>query len=299
MTQLTDAGIAGVFDLTATGDGRHTARVDETWRGWSGPHGGVVAALLVEVAVRAAAEPLPVRAVDLRFLGRPALGSLEFVAAVTAVGRNTAVVDVRAEQGGVAVAAAAVTLGRAMPSAVPAHAGAPGQAVPAPEECAEFRLPPEIVPAGAHFEIRPATDVLPLTGVEHRELCAWVTLRPRVGAGGAPTDGSAAVATADLDAPSGAGSPIDAAALPIDAAALAILADALPPAVFPVLRAPVEAPTVAFSLHLHADTAPPQPVLVRTVNASTGGGWSVDDTELRDRDGRLLGTARQTRRVLG
>ncbi|MEV0359839.1 thioesterase family protein [Nocardia sp. NPDC050697] len=268
MTQLTTPGLAGVFDLTATGGGRHTARIDATWQGWSGPHGGVVAALLVEVAGRAAAEPLPVRAVDLRFLGRPAIGPMEFAAAVTAVGRNTAVVDVRAEQGGVAVAAAAVTLGRAVPSEVPAYAGAAAPAVPAPEECAEFALPPEIVPAGAHFEIRPATAVLPLTGAAERELCAWVTLRL-------------------------------AAALPIDAAALAILADALPPALFPVLRAPVAAPTVALSLHLHAEPAPPQPVLVRTVNASTGGGWSVDDTEIRARDGRLLATARQTRRVLG
>lgn len=273
MMQLTTSGVAGVFDLTATGDGGHTAVIDASWRGWSGPHGGVVAALLVEVAVRAAAEPLPVRALDLRFLGRPGTGVLEFAAAVTEVGRNTAVVDVRAEQGGVAVAAAAVTLGRTVPSEVPAYAGAPAPAVPGPEECAEFRLPTEIVPAGAHFEIRPATEVLPLTGAAERELCAWVGLRLGTPA---PGDGT-----------------------PIDAAALALLADALPPAVFATLRAPVAAPTVAFSLYLHTDTAAPQPVLVRTVNASTGAGWSVDDTELRGRDGTLLATARQTRRVLG
>ncbi|UGT63499.1 acyl-CoA thioesterase [Nocardia asteroides] len=272
MTQLTTPGLAGVFDLTATGDGRHTARVDETWQGWSGPHGGVVAALLVEVALRAAAEPLPVRAVDLRFLGRPATGVLEFAAAATAVGRNTAVVDVRAEQGGVVVAAAAVTLGRTVPSEVAAYAGTPAPEVPAPEECAEFRLPPEIVPAGAHFEIRPASEVLPLTGSAERELRAWVVLRPEPGG---------------------------ATEFPIDAAVLAILADALPPALFPALRAPLALPTVAFSLHLHAEPVAAQPVLVTTVNASTSGGWSVDDTELRAADGRLLATARQTRRVLG
>ena len=83
--------------------------------------------------------------------------------------------------------------------------------------------------------------------------------------------------------------------------ALALLADCLPPAVFPTLTAPVAVPTVAFSMHVAAppDDPGPVPVLVHTRNTSTSGGWSVDDTTLRDERGRLLASARQSRRVLG
>ncbi|MFC9993725.1 hypothetical protein [Nocardia sp. NPDC127526] len=76
-----------------------------------------------------------------------------------------------------------------------------------------------------------------------------------------------------------------------------LLVDALPP----TLDAPLPLPTVAMSLYLHTELAlaPPQPVLVTASNVLTAGGWSVDDVDLRDRDGRLLTQDRQTRRVLG
>ncbi|WP_330234470.1 hypothetical protein [Nocardia sp. NBC_00508] len=69
--------------------------------------------------------------------------------------------------------------------------------------------------------------------------------------------------------------------------------------VFPTLGAPVAVPTVAQSMYLHGDPAGRRPVLVRATNASTGGGWSVDDIAIRNRGGQLLASARQTRRVLG
>jgi acyl-CoA thioesterase len=151
-------------------------------------------------------------------------------------------------------------------SSVPKYAGAPAPRVPDVDSCARFALPPELVPAAAHFDIRPAAGPLPLTGADEPMMCAWITLLPE---------------------------------LPADAAALAILADALPPAIFPTLRAPVAIPTVALSMHVHGAPLGGLPVLVRTVNSSTGGGWSVDDTSIWDRSGLLLASARQTRRVLG
>ncbi|MGW4718934.1 thioesterase family protein [Nocardia sp. NPDC004260] len=266
MKQLTKRTLAEEFALTETGAAGWQARVDRSWRGWTGPHGGVIAALLIEVARAAAAEPLPVRAVDLRFLGRPTHEVLTFHAIERAVGRSTVVVEVGADQDGSPVAGASVTLGRAVASGVAYYAGAPAPRVPDPDSCAHFALPPEIVPAAAHFDIRPAAGPLPLTGADEPMMCAWIELVPE---------------------------------LPTDAAALAILADALPPAVFPTLRAPVAIPTVALSMHLHDVPTEGSPVLVRTVNASTGGGWSVDDTAIWDRSGLLLASARQTRRVLG
>ncbi|MFE7747171.1 acyl-CoA thioesterase [Nocardia sp. NPDC057455] len=266
MKQLTSWTLAEEFALTEAGAGRWQARVDRSWRGWTGPHGGVIAALLVDVARAAATEPMPVRAVDLRFLGRPTEEALTFRATEHTVGRSTVVLDVHAEQGGKPVAAASVTLGRTMESGIAAYAGAPAPSVPDPESCAPFALPPEIVPAAAHFDIRPVAGPLPLTGADEPMMCAWISLVPEA---------------------------------PADAAALAILADALPPAVFPTLRVPVAIPTVALSMHFHDLPTGGLPVLVRTVNASTAGGWSVDDTSIWDRSGLLLASARQTRRVLG
>ncbi|WP_040778775.1 acyl-CoA thioesterase [Nocardia pneumoniae] len=265
MMQLTTRTLAEEFALTETGDGWQ-ARVDQSWRGWTGPHGGVIAALLVEVACEAATDPLPVRAVDLRFLGRPTEGALTFHATEHTVGRSTAVLEVRADQDGSPIAAAAVTLGRTLATGVDDYAGEPAPEAPGPEACAKFALPPEIVPVGAHFDIRPCTGPLPLTGADERMMCAWIALVPP---------------------------------LPTNAATLAVLADALPPAVFPTLHAPVAVPTVAQSMYLHGEPAGQQPVLVRAENASTGGGWSVDDISIWNQDGQLLASARQTRRVLG
>ncbi|MFI7000682.1 acyl-CoA thioesterase [Nocardia sp. NPDC050175] len=268
MMQLTGRSVGDTFAITETDYQVWQAHVDVSWRGWTGPHGGVIAALLVEVARRAGGNELPVRAVDQRFLGRPSEGVFTFRATVHSVGRSTVVIDVQAFQGAGVLAAASVTFGRTIATGVAEYTGIPAPEVPAPEHCRQFALPPEIVPAAAHFEIRPAAGPLPLTGAAESMMCAWISIVP---------------------------------GMSLDAATLAILADALPPAFFPTLTAPVAVPTVALSMHLHTDQldTTPQPVLVRTTNASTDGGWSVDDIDLWDRDGRILASARQTRRVLG
>ncbi|WP_067538742.1 thioesterase family protein [Nocardia crassostreae] len=280
MMQLTGRSVRTEFALDAVGPRTWTATVDPSWRGWTGPHGGVITGLLVDVA-RAAAGA--VRAVDMRFLGRPRDGAFVFEPCVHTVGRSTTIVDVTAYQNREAVAAGSITLGRTTVSGVAersAGAGGPGASggharadgagldVAPPEDCDLFALPPEIVPVGAHFEIRPAAGPLPLSGSDRAWMCAWIALVPE---------------------------------LVTDAASLAVLADALPPTIFPTLTVPLAVPTVAMSLYAHTDlaVAPAQPVLVTASNVSTGGGWSVDDVDIRDRAGRLLVQARQTRRVVG
>ncbi|MEU4808842.1 thioesterase family protein [Nocardia fluminea] len=256
------------FALTATDSGRWHAVVDDSWRGWTGPHGGTLAGLLIDVAQRSSSRDYPVRAADVRFLGRPATGAFTLHATEHTVGRSTTILDVVAEQDGAPVAAATVTLGAAGATAIPAHRGRPAPVVAAAPDCALFQLPPEIVPVGGHFVIRPAAGPLPLSGADEAMMCAWIALDP---------------------------------ALPLDAPSLAVLADALPPGLFPLLTAPVAIPTVTLSLHLHADPSQlgDTPVLVRATNVSSGAGWSVDDTDIWDSDGILLATARQSRRVLG
>ncbi|MFC9437739.1 acyl-CoA thioesterase [Nocardia sp. NPDC057030] len=267
MMQLTGRSVSDVFAIAETDYRIWQAYVDRSWRGWTGPHGGVMAAMLVEVARRAGGSELPVRAVDQRFLGRPHEGAFTFRATTHAVGRSTVVIDVQAYQGAGLMASASVTFGRTVATAIAERRPAPVPDVPGPEDCSIFALPPDITPVGAHFEIRPAAGPLPLTGAAESMMCAWISMVPR---------------------------------MPVDAATLAILVDALPPALFPTLSAPVAVPTVALSMHLHTDLLDvPQPVLVRATNASTAGGWAVDDVDLWDRDGRMLASARQTRRVRG
>ncbi|WP_040797416.1 thioesterase family protein [Nocardia higoensis] len=271
MMQLTRS-IAAAFDLSELGRHHWQAHIDGTWRGWSGPHGGVIAALTVEAARRTVGEEFPVRACDLHFLGRPGIGALTLHAEHHPVGRSSHVVDVRVHQDDRTIAAATITLGRNGDTTVAARAGRPVPAVPRPEACARFHLPAEIVPAGGHFDIRPAAGPLPLTGSEEAWMTAWIAVTP----------------VADT-------------ALPIDAATLAVLADALPPGIFPTLTVPVPVPTVTLSMHLHTDEfdAGTRFALVRAANAGTGGGWSIDETDIWDEHGRLLATARQSRRVLG
>ncbi|MFE0748548.1 acyl-CoA thioesterase [Gordonia sp. NPDC058843] len=261
-----DDGLMDSFGATPLSGGRWSATIEPTWWGWSGPHGGAIAALAVRVAA-AAVPSASVRSADLRFVGKPDGGDLILTPSVREVGRHTRVVDVAVTQAGSEIATASVMAGRVgepgPTDVVDRVAGFPG-----PEGLDPFVIPPEIVPMGAHLDLRPVDGPLPLTGASEPWMRAWISTRtPMV----------------------------------VDAAYLALLADCLPPAVFPTLTAPLALPTVTLSLHVTAplDNATPAPVLVHTRNTSTSGGWSVDDTTLRDRDGRLLASARQSRRVLG
>lgn len=261
-----DDGLSDSFGARPTGDGRWSATIDPSWWGWSGPHGGAIAGLAARVGADAAPDA-SVRALDLRFVGKPDGGELILTPSVREVGRYTRIVDVTVTQAGVEVATASVTAGRVgdaeITDVVDRISGVPG-----PEGLAAFRIPPDIVPMGARLDLRPVDGPLPLTGASESWMRAWITTRTPMA---------------------------------VDAAYLALLADCLPPAVFPTLTAPLALPTVAFSMHVTAplDDPTPAPVLVHTRNTSTSGGWSVDDTSLRDRNGRLLASARQSRRVLG
>lgn len=69
--QLGRQALVDEFSVKPIGEGTWSADIDRSWWGWSGPHGGVIAALAGHVAA-AAVPDRSVRALDLRFLGRPA-----------------------------------------------------------------------------------------------------------------------------------------------------------------------------------------------------------------------------------
>jgi hypothetical protein len=125
----------------------------------------------------------------------------------------------------------------------------------------------EFVPFSQHLEYRPSGDGGGLaTG--RAQILGWIRFR----------DGRA-----------------------LDDVAATVLVDAPPPALYGALPAPVPIPTadlcVQYAPSTARDDADPWS-LVRIVTSSAGEGWCVDDSEVWDRDGRLLATARQTRLVL-
>ncbi len=128
--------------------------------------------------------------------------------------------------------------------------------------------PRTVAARAVHLHIRPVTADLPLRGGSQPRMAAWVRIADR---------------------------------RPGDAEAAVVLLDALPPALYSTITEPVPVPTVEFAIHL----APPLHgravddwVLVSIHTEHAGHGWAVDDAALRTRQGVLLATGRQTRRVV-
>lgn len=242
------------------------AVLHRSWWSWAGPHGG----LLAGIALRAA-EPVlerslgvaAVRSLTAHFLRPAAEGPVVLAPRLLRAGRSSAVVTVEVDPGEAGPAVVATVTGGLAGDA--GWADVPVPPAPDPLSCPHFPVPVEVVPFGAHLEVRPV-GAAPGDAVDVPELVAWV----RLVAGG-----------------------------PLDAAALVVLTDALPPALYATLREPVPVPTVELAVTLTGAAADPGWVLARIRTRSAGGGWCVDDSEVWSPAGVLLASGRQTRRVLG
>lgn len=243
--------------------------LDRAWWSWTGPHGGHVASHLVHAATALPdVAGRPVRSLAVSFLRPLAEGPAEVRADLVRSGRSTSVVDAAVlTPDGAPGVTARVVLGPG--STGPDHAEPP-DAVPPPEGLAPLVMPEEMLcfaRFSAQVEFRPVSAP-PLSGGGCPELVAWARLR----------DGS-----------------------PVDAAVATFLTDAMPPALFGLLASPAAVPTVDLTVSLLGDLdADPVDdwVLLRIATRRAAGGWCVDDSEVRARDGRLLALGRQTRLVL-
>ncbi|WP_084541526.1 acyl-CoA thioesterase [Nocardioides alkalitolerans] len=236
------------------------ATLDRSWFSWSGPQGGLVCALCLRAAEPLLGEGRVARSLTVLLLERAPEGSLGFVAEPLRVGGSSAVVAVEAEGVARATLVGGSSRGVSTLSAVPAPD------VPGPDECPDLPLPVDFVPFSQHLRFRAATDVRPLAGDTRAELVVWARF------------------VVDT---------------PLDAAALTVLVDALPPALYGATALPVAVPTVELTVSFTEAPEAEGWVLLRIVTREAAGGWCVDDSEVWDRDGRLLAQARQTRRVLG
>jgi acyl-CoA thioesterase len=252
--------------LPDAGDGarRSEVSVDRSWWSWSGPHGGLLAALAVGAARSAVGADSTPQVVSAQFLAAAGDAPLELQSRILRASSSTGVVRVDVTSGGAPVLAAAVTLARTRPSHTRWN-DVPAPAAPPPYECPRVDAS-TMVPFAQHVEIRKIGPG-PFEGGDRAELLAWVRW-------------------------------VDPGA-PVDAVSLVILVDALAPALYAVATNPVPIPTVDLAVTLQPEPPTRGWTLIRIRTRTAADGWCVDDSDVWAPDGRLLAQARQTRRVLG
>jgi acyl-coenzyme A thioesterase PaaI-like protein len=252
---------------TIEGPGSATARLGRDWWSWTGPHGGALAALLLETAGTIAGADRQPRVLTVQLLATSQSEDLELEASVLRDGGSSSVVGAALTAPGEPTTLAIGTLISARPRDTAGRYDAvPPPVVAGPADLPDTPLPVEFVPFSQHVDFRFATPALPLGGGDTAELVAWLRLK-----------------SAGCYGP----------------AALAVLSDAMPPALYAATHEPVPVPTVELSIMF--TEAPPAEgwVLVRIASRTAHRGWCVDDCDVWDTDGALLAQSRQTRRVLG
>ena len=228
------------------GDSAYEASLDPSWNVLRGPNGGYVAAIVL----RAMAEELdaperPPRSLTLYYPSAPVPGPVGLAVRVERSGRSMSTVSARMEQDGRPAAIALAAFSTAWPGAVEFD-HTERRAVPDPEEIEPLERPGLTPPFRQHFEFRPAIGDPLMSGSDRALSGGWMRpVEPR----------------------------------PLDALLAASLADAWPPAVFPMARErPFPAPTIELTIYFRA----PLPVLGATGEAD----WVLGRFESRlARDG--------------
>jgi acyl-CoA thioesterase len=248
-------------DLLAT---RGAVTVPSDWWSWAGAHGGLLVALAAADASSVAPD-VALRGSTAQLL-RPVRGPLTLASRVVHAGRRLTTVRTEGTAAGRTALVVHSTFG---PATAGTGTGAPLPAplVHAPEDLPAFVPPADLVPFGAHVDIRPTDDVLPLSSATTARLSAWVRLRDEAGAPG-----------------------------PLRTT---LLADALAPSLYAVLDQPAPVPTVELSIH-HRAPAPlgADPwLLVQARTDWSDEGWVSEAVDLWDRAGTHVATSRQLRLV--
>ncbi|SER80162.1 acyl-CoA thioesterase [Actinokineospora terrae] len=239
-------------------------RVDESWRSWTGAHGGLLAGIALDHAGRLVSG-LPARAVHVSFLSAVRSDEVHVSADLVKAGRSSSTVIARLQAGEKLALLATATFGGGDNGPGSPAISLPD--VPDVDTLAPFTLPPGLVPFAQHIEFRPVGGV-PLSGGDSPVLTSWVRLV-------APPARPESAAT--------------------------VLLDVLAPALYATRTTPVPIPTVELAVHFteaaHTFDANEWAFArIHTEHASAG--WCVDASEVWNRAGELVATGRQTRRIL-
>ncbi len=245
----------------------YSAQVAEGWRAGRGPHGGYLAAMLLRALTQSVAEPArSARSLTIHFLSAPAPGAVAITTECQRAGRSMSFLSARMEQQGRPMALALATFSPAWPG----------------PEISEVRMP-EVQPPGPGRE--PGTVIAAERGGP--EFARHITFQRRFG--GMPF--------ADAREPMESGGWIGLVEpRALDAPALAFFCDALIPAPFMRVSAPVPAPTIDITVHFRTalGARPLQElVLARSRARLVHEGFFEEDAEIWSADGTLLAQSRQ------
>lgn len=229
-------------------------------------YGGITTASAVAAAQQLADGPLPpLRSAQVSFIG-PALGALRCQVQTLRAGKSvTSVgVDVLGEQG--LAARLMLVFGQARQSTL-AHDFSERPGVRGPESYAELGVADSPALAAAvpafmgNFQLRPAAGSMPVSGADNPEIVAWVRHRDAEG--------------------------VD------PCVALIALADALPPAAFTSYRQLAPISSINWSFDLLGPVPAGEWFLLRSASDYTADGYSSQQMQVWDIDGRLLMRGRQ------
>jgi len=234
--------------------------------GFGGLHGGVALGLLT-TAMHERAPGTSLRGVTGQF-HRPLRDPFAIEVDAVRAGRTVHSQRALAIAGGVIHVSATATFSKPL-TGLSGDVAPSRPAVPPPEDCKPFSIPPEFVPFAQHTEIRPADAARPFAGGHEAALTAWLRF---VGD----------------DAPP-------------DEARLVVLMDSLAPSYAAVLSTPVFIPTMELSVWPAAGVAAASSpwILLQARTRSASEGWIDERLDAWAPDGAYLGSGHQLRLVGG
>ncbi|MGH9290703.1 MAG: acyl-CoA thioesterase [Acidimicrobiales bacterium] len=240
-------------------------QVSEGLWGFGGLHGGLSLAVLTSAMGRLV-PGRQLRSATAQFL-RPVRGKAALRAGVLRQGRSMSVTDATAANDDEVLVHASAIWGTGEGTA-PSTFGPTAPAVPPPDDCSAFAIPPEIVAFGQHVEVRPIGAARPFTGGTTAELLAWIRL------------------VADD--------------LPPDELRMITLIDALAPSYAAVMPMPGAVPTIELTVRpaVGIRTASSPWTLIRaTTRSATPDGWIDERIDVWGPDATHLASAQQLRVV--
>jgi acyl-CoA thioesterase len=241
----------------------YAVTISRDWWVFTGANGGYIASVLLRALTARLDDPArAVRSLTVHYLRPPAEGPAVVRTRLVRSGRSLATLTGTLEQDGNPVALATAAFSVARPFLTFTDLPMPG--VPGPEGSPPSAWPEEMLPPIARrFAYRPVGGEAVFAGLDRASVAAWI--RPRED-------------------------------VPYDAVLLATVADALVPAVFPKVTAPVVATTIDLTVHFRAPMDEPLASgWAYAAFRSTVGvdGFVEEDGEVWSESGRLLVQSRQ------
>jgi acyl-CoA thioesterase len=243
------------------GDGVYEGVVDERWNVFRGPHGGYIAAMMLRALADAVGDAGRVpRSLTVYYPAAPAPGPVSIRCVVERSGRSTATVSARMEQDRRPTCLALAAFSAPWPKTVEFDNTEPPRAGD-PESLPRLERGGLVPPFSRYFDFRPVVGDPWFSGSDSGVSGGWMRL----------------LESHDLDAP-----------------LVAALADAWPPAVFPVATGPVLAPTIELTVHFRGELPASGDWVLGLFESRVGrDGFFEEDGLLWARSGELIAQSRQ------